>query len=94
VALMALPEMDVARVQRWCIERTPPEFRHEMVVECEVAVGRSRFRVDHARSRPVALLRGVGDLDALLAGPERTLSCVQPAAAVPTRPGLAERDRA
>ncbi|HET6876329.1 MAG TPA: DUF3024 domain-containing protein [Jatrophihabitans sp.] len=34
---MALPELDVARVQHWCVERTPPEFRHQTVVECEVS---------------------------------------------------------
>lgn len=34
---MALPELDVARVQRWCASRVPAHVRHEIRVECEVA---------------------------------------------------------
>lgn len=34
---MALPETDVARVQRWCAQRVPPEALHQVRVECEVA---------------------------------------------------------
>jgi Protein of unknown function (DUF3024) len=34
---MALPELDVARVQRWCATRVPEHARHQVRVECEIA---------------------------------------------------------
>jgi len=34
---MALPELDVARVQRWCAARVPEHARHQVHVECEIA---------------------------------------------------------
>src|SRR3954462_10293921 len=34
--LMALPELDVAQVQRWCAARVPEHARHQVRVECEV----------------------------------------------------------
>src|SRR5512132_724503 len=34
---MVLPELDVARVQRWCAQRVPERARHQVRVECEVA---------------------------------------------------------
>ncbi len=34
---MALPELDVAGVQRWCAARVPEHARHEVRVECQVA---------------------------------------------------------
>lgn len=34
---MALPELDVARVQRWCAARVPEHARHQVRVECELA---------------------------------------------------------
>lgn len=34
---MALPELDVARVRRWCAARVPEHARHEVRVECELA---------------------------------------------------------
>lgn len=34
---MALPELDIARVQRWCRDRVPERARHQVRVECEVA---------------------------------------------------------
>ena len=34
---MALPELDVARVRRWCAERVPEHARHQVRVECHVA---------------------------------------------------------
>jgi hypothetical protein len=34
---MALPELDVARVQRWCAARVPEHARHQVHVECELA---------------------------------------------------------
>ena len=35
---MALPETDVARVQRWCATRVPEHARHEVRVECQPAL--------------------------------------------------------
>jgi len=34
---MTLPELDVARVQRWCAARVPEHARHQVRVECDVA---------------------------------------------------------
>jgi hypothetical protein len=34
---MALPELDIARVQRWCAARVPEHARHQVRVECRVA---------------------------------------------------------
>lgn len=34
---MALPELDVARVQRWCASRVPEHARQQVRVECQVA---------------------------------------------------------
>jgi hypothetical protein len=34
---MALPDLDVARVQRWCAERVPEHARHQVRVECDIA---------------------------------------------------------
>ncbi|MGW5188956.1 DUF3024 domain-containing protein [Kribbella sp. NPDC004138] len=34
---MALPELDVARVQRWCIAKVPEHARDQLRVECELA---------------------------------------------------------
>lgn len=34
---MTLPELDVARVQRWCAERVPERARHQVRVECHAA---------------------------------------------------------
>jgi hypothetical protein len=34
---MALPELDVARVQRWCAQRVPEHARHQVRVECQIA---------------------------------------------------------
>lgn len=33
------PELDVARVQRWCAARVPQHARHQVRVECQVAAG-------------------------------------------------------
>jgi hypothetical protein len=35
-AAAILPELDVARVQRWCAGRVPEHARHQVRVECEV----------------------------------------------------------
>jgi len=34
---MALPELDVARVQRWCAARVPARARHQVRVQCQIA---------------------------------------------------------
>ena len=34
---MPLPELDVARVQRWCAARVPEHARRQVGVECELA---------------------------------------------------------
>ena len=34
---MALPELDIARVQRWCAARVPEHARYQVRVECQVA---------------------------------------------------------
>ena len=34
---MALPDLDVARVQRWCAARVPEDARHEVRLQCDVA---------------------------------------------------------
>ncbi|WP_276140859.1 DUF3024 domain-containing protein [Rhodococcus sp. T2V] len=36
-AVPGLPELDIARVQRWCGARVPEHARHEVRLECEVA---------------------------------------------------------
>ena len=34
---MGLPELEVVRVQRWCVDRVPEYARHQVRVECVVA---------------------------------------------------------
>lgn len=34
---MALPGLEVARVQRWCAARVPERARHQIRVECHLA---------------------------------------------------------
>jgi hypothetical protein len=34
---MALPDLDVARVQRWCAARVPEEALHQVRLECDRA---------------------------------------------------------
>ena len=34
---MALPDLDVVRVQRWCAARVPEHARHQVRLECQVA---------------------------------------------------------
>ena len=34
---MALPELDVARAQRWCAARVPEHARHQVRLECQLA---------------------------------------------------------
>lgn len=35
-ALAGIPELDVARIQRWCAVRVPEHARHQVRVECEI----------------------------------------------------------
>jgi Protein of unknown function (DUF3024) len=37
MAAAGLPELDVARVQRWCARQVPMQLRHEIRVEFDVA---------------------------------------------------------
>jgi hypothetical protein len=37
VAETGLPQLDVARVQRWCKQRVPESVRDQVRIECEVA---------------------------------------------------------
>jgi len=34
---VAIPDLDIARVQRWCDARVPEHARHQVRVECHVA---------------------------------------------------------
>ena len=34
---MGLPQLDVARVQRWCAARVPEHARHQVRFECKIA---------------------------------------------------------
>jgi hypothetical protein len=34
---VALPELDVAQVRRWCVARVPEHARHQVRVECQAA---------------------------------------------------------
>ncbi|NLT54592.1 MAG: DUF3024 domain-containing protein [Actinomycetales bacterium] len=64
---MALPELDVARVQRWCAARIPERARHQVRLECEVTARhltiverRAPWREDFGpqwSSLPIARLR-------------------------------------
>jgi hypothetical protein len=65
----SLPELDLARVRRWCEERVPEHARHQVRVECEVngshvtiverrAPWREDFGPEWSRS-PIARLRYV-----------------------------------
>jgi hypothetical protein len=62
-----LPELDVARAQRWCAARVPERARHQVRVECQVAAShltiverRAPWREDFGpewTSTPIARLR-------------------------------------
>jgi Protein of unknown function (DUF3024) len=34
---MALPELDITRVQRWCAARVPEHASHQVRVECQIS---------------------------------------------------------
>jgi hypothetical protein len=67
VTQMALPDLDVARVQRWCAARVPEHARHQVRVECDIAdkhltilERRAPWREDYGpewTSFPIARLR-------------------------------------
>ena len=64
---MALPDLDIARVQRWCAARVPEHARHQVHVECQIAPRhltiierRAPWREDYGpewTSFPIARLR-------------------------------------
>src|SRR4051812_20887348 len=64
---MALPELDITRVQRWCAARVPEHARHQVRVECDIAARhltilerRAPWRDDYGpqwSSLPIARLR-------------------------------------
>ncbi len=64
---MTLPDLDVARVQRWCEARVPEHARHQVRVECDIATRhltilerRAPWREDYGpewTSFPIARLR-------------------------------------
>ena len=80
---MALPDLDIARVQRWCAARVPEHARHQVRVECQIAPRhltiverRSLARgprpgMDKLPDRTAALHHRGQDLDPLLARPQR-----------------------
>lgn len=92
---VALPELDVARVQRWCAARVPDHALHQVRVECVIASThltvierRAPSREDYGpewSSFPIARLRYI---DAVLARPESALSPLRPCG------GHAQRRRA
>jgi hypothetical protein len=67
MAPSGLPELDVARIRRWCDERIPAHVRDQIRIECEVATRyvtvverRPPWREDYGpqwSSRAVARLR-------------------------------------
>ena len=88
---MALPELDIARVQRWCAARVPEHARHQVRVECEVAPRhltiierRAPWREDFGpewTSFPIARLRYTAAdqiLDLVLARPQPPLPHLRP----------------
>ena len=100
---MALPELDVARVQRWCAGRVPEHALHQVRVECEVAprhltIIERRARglragVEQLPHRPPALQRRRPGLVVVLARPQPALSRLRPARAIATGRGPPRRDR-
>lgn len=64
---MTLPDLDVARVQRWCAARVPEHARHQVRVECDIAARhltilerRAPWREDYGpewTSFPIARMR-------------------------------------
>jgi hypothetical protein len=66
---VALPELDVVRVARWCAARVPEHARHHVRIECEVVAGhgtiakrRAPWRKDHGPECAVLWRQLVGAL--------------------------------
>ena len=77
-----LPELDIARVRRWCEQRVPEHVRDQVRVECDIsprhltileclaALARGhRLGMDTVSYRPAPLYPGHQDLDTVLARP-------------------------
>ena len=103
---MALPELDVARVQRWCAARVPEHARHQVRVECQVAPRhltiverrapwREDFgpRMDQLSDRPSALHRRRQVLDLVLARPQSPLPPLRPTGTLAPSRRPPHRDR-
>ena len=60
VAGTGLPELDVARVRRWCEQRVPAHVRDQIRVECEVAPRHLTIVECRAPGRPEACRSGHG----------------------------------
>ena len=95
VAAGGLPELDVARVQRWCAGQVPEHVRDEVRVECDVAPRhlticecrppwREDFGPDCTRFRsPGCTTPSPPDLDAVLARPEPEIPPLRPSDPAP-----------
>src|SRR5215204_1490316 len=104
---MALPDLDIARVQRWCAARVPEHARHQVRVECQIArpetphhrrAARSLARgprpgVDQLPDRPAAIHHRRKVLDPLLARPQPPLPHLRPTRTVEPSRGPAQRAR-
>jgi len=106
VASHGLPELDVARVRRWCDERVPDAVRDQVRVECEVAPRyltivecRPPWREDMGTEWtrfPIARLRysKQPQLGAVLARPQPSLPRIRPCGALIRCRGATAGDRA
>src|SRR5262245_37935398 len=103
---MALPEPDVARVQRWCAARVPEHARHQVRVECQVAARhltiverRALWQEDTGQewtSFPIARMRYTAAkkfMDPLLARPQPPLPPLRPTRTHQPSRRPAHRDR-
>jgi hypothetical protein len=87
---MPLPDLDVARVKRWCAARVPEHARHQVRVECETTprhltilerralARRLRTGMDQLPDRPAALHHHRQNLDPVLARPQPALPPLRP----------------
>ena len=48
MAATGLPELDVARVVKYCVSRVPDRLRHEIRVECDIAASCDDLRMPAA----------------------------------------------
>ncbi len=103
--MAGLPDLDVARLQRWCAARVPEGARHQVYVECQRAAGPhdrgtastvvpgQRARVDELPDRATALRPPCANLDAVRPRPEHALSHLRPIARRAAHRCAADRDR-